>query len=423
MLAINGGIPVRANKKWPVWPPYDNDTIDALVSVLESHRWSPRGVYSGTKSKDKEFCEKFSTYADADYCVLVNSGSAALLLALEALDIGYGDEVIVPVYTWIATAIAVLNINAVPILVDVDKNTGCIDLDEVVANITTKTRAIIPVHLHCNVADLNGLMEISKKHSIPIIEDCAQAHGATYYQKHVGTIGNISAFSFNQEKLLCCGEGGAVITNDRNLYDRAERLHADGSRPLTSPPKIGEYEFEDVPGLLGNNYCPSDFQAAVLLQQLDLLNQRNQKRAENAGYLSAKLDQIKYLHQIQQTPGITSRSYFKYVVRRDPEAYDGISTERICRALSAELGCAVGQTECQPLHQNSLYCPQSKHRHHLNSDYLSAITVSGRRYPNAELHYDTTIVFNHNILLGDNSDMDDIVEAFLKVEKFRESIP
>lgn len=417
MLAIVGGTPVR-KALWPIWPPTSKSAINHLTDVLDSHRWTIRGWYTGQLSKQTQFAQKFAKFNNIKHCAAVSSGSSGLLVALEALDIGYGDEVIVPVYTWIATGISVTNVNAIPVFVDVDPETGCISPNAIEAAITPRTRAIIPVHLHCAVAEMETIMQIASKHNLYVIEDCAQAHGARYFDKFVGTLGHLGVFSMNQEKILCCGEGGAIITNDDNIYDRIGRLRADGSGETDSPPVIGKYELEDKGGLMGANYCMSDFQAAVLLAELDFVEERNRIRELNAAFLDDNLSALPGLTSIKSSPGTTARTYFKYAIRRDPNAFEGVPTSKLCEALSAELGFSVEQTECQPLHQNPLYCPLSKKRHHLDANYIKKLNISGLRFPYAEKHYANTIVFHHRILLGNRRDMGDIVEAFAKVQKY-----
>ena len=415
MLAILGGRPVR-EKPWPVWPPNSEAAKEQLIEVLESHRWTIRGWYTGHKSKQKEFAERFASFNRAKYCTMVSSGSAGLLVALEALDIGAGDEVIVPVYTWVATAIAVLNVNAIPVFVDVD-DTGCIDANAIEDAITSRTRAIIPVHLHSSIANMEAIVNIANAYNLYIIEDCSQSHGARLKGRHVGTFGDIGVFSMNQEKVLCCGEGGAIITNDSDLFIRIERLRNDGGKPITTQPVVGQYEFVEEGGLMGGNYCMSDFQAAVLMAELDLLEERNRIRERNAAYLDRNLCELGGLSPIESAPGTTARTYFKYAIRRNPDAFSGIPTSLLCEAVSAELGFSVEQTECRPLHQNPLYCPETKRRHHISKEYLQRLNVSRLRFPSAEDHYENTLVFHHRILLGEQSDMDDIVEAFAKVQR------
>ncbi|MBS1789639.1 MAG: DegT/DnrJ/EryC1/StrS family aminotransferase [Acidobacteria bacterium] len=418
-LAILGGPPVRnvTEKPWPTWPPESEAALPYLTDTLRSHRWSIRGWYTGQESVQTRFAKLFAEFNDAKHCVMVSSGSTSLLVALEACDIGVGDEVILPVYTWIATAIAITNVNAIPVFVDVDPATGCIDPETVEASITPRTRAIVPVHLHCAAADMDAVMRLATKYNLYVIEDCAQAHGARFNNRSLGTFGHFGAFSMNQEKLLCCGEGGAILANDDELYDRAFRLRADGSRIGSTAPILGRYELVDTGGLMGGNYCMSDFQAAVLMGELPHLEERNRRREHNAEYLNEKLTRLDGLTAIQSAPGTTSRSYFKYPIRRDPLAFENVPTAALCKALTAELGFTVEQTECQPLHQNPLYCPLSKRRHHLSEEYSERLCVTGMNFPNAEAHYADTLVFHHRILLGNKDDMDCIVEAFEKVQR------
>jgi len=413
MLAINGGEKI-CEDIWIKWPIPNLRTKNLLSKTLDSRRWTIRGWYNGEKSKQIEFSERFADYMNSKHCILTSSGSTGLIIALEACDIGFGDEVIVPIYTWIATAIAVLNVNAIPIFVDVNEATGCISPEAIEKNVTQKTKAIIPVHLHNSIADMNSILHIANKHNLYVIEDCSQAHCAQYYNKYVGTLGNIGVFSMNQEKVLCCGEGGAVITNDTNLADRLWRLCADGARLTNQQPIIGRYEMIDTGGLLGSNYCMSDFQASILMSELDLLEERNRVRKFNANYLDEKLSEIGSF-PMQTSPGTTDRTYFKYSIRIEPTLLGDISIDEIGDALSKELNFDISKTECQPLHQNILYCPHTKQRHKINKDYQESIDISYLRFPVAELLYKTTLVFHHRILLSENKYMKYIVDAFKKV--------
>lgn len=400
---------------WQEWPIPSNEILEGLREALYSKRWTIRGWYTGVRSKQIEFAEKFASYNNAKYCTTVSSGSTALLVALEACDIGYGDEVIVPVLTWIATAIAVLNVNAIPVFADADI-TGCIDVDKIEQHITPKTKAIIVVHLHCGVAEMDKIMAIAEKHNLYVLEDCAQAHGAKYNNKRVGTIGHIGVFSMNQEKVLACGEGGAIITNDKLLYERSGRLRADGARYDSNRTLIkGQYELIDEGGLISSNYCMSDFQAAILLSELDKLEERNLRRLNNAIYLDKELSKIPGLLPLYHEKPGTQRTIFKYCIRIDRSVYQDIDIASMGKRLSFEIGFTIEQTECCPLHINPLYQPLTKKRHLLNNDYAGRIDVTGLSFPVAELLYDTVLIFHHRILLETVEKMDYIVSAFRKV--------
>jgi dTDP-4-amino-4,6-dideoxygalactose transaminase len=416
MLALHGGTAVRS-RPFPAWPPESLGARAALDRVLASHRWTPRGWFTGATNCTEEFCTRFAEYHRAKHCLLTASGSAALWTALEALNVGAGDEVIVPAYTWIATAIAVLHVNAVPVLVDVDAETGCIAPSAIEAAISSRTAAIIVVHLHGSAADMPAIMALAEAKGIAVLEDCAQAVGARLDGRPVGTFGALGAYSFSQEKLLSCGEGGAVVTNDARLHEYGCRSRSDGARPRAGEPAVGEYELEDAPGFLGANYCASEFQAAVLLHEFEFLESRNGLRRDNARQLSEHLRQIAGVAHVPSAPGTTDRAYFKYAIRLEAAAFSGAPLERIGRALTAELGMKIEQTECQPLHLNPLYCPLSKKRHALGADYQRAIDVRGLRFPVAEAHYDSTLVLHHRALLGGDDETRDIAEALAKVQR------
>lgn len=365
-----------------------------------------------------EFCRRFEDYLDTEHCFLVSSGSAALWAALEACGIGAGDEVIVPIVTWVATAISVLNVNAVPVFVDVDPSTGCMDPAEVESAITSRTSAVLAVHVHSSVADLDRITSIARSKGLAVIEDCAQAHGSEYGGRRVGTLGDLGTFSMNQEKLLACGEGGAVVTDSSKLYDRVVRVSTDGSYWQEGKPEVGKYELVDGHELMGSNYCASEFQAAVLLHQLERLDELNRQRRKNAAYLDNLLVDLG-LRPWESSPGTTRRAYFRYAACRRPEDFQGIPTSLLCAALSAELGFTVEETECRPLHRNSLYNPRSKRRHNISEAYMAAVALKDRRFPKAEKLYDTTLTFHHRLLLANSIDMESVAEA---IEKVRMSV-
>ncbi|MHC4073680.1 MAG: DegT/DnrJ/EryC1/StrS family aminotransferase, partial [Planctomycetota bacterium] len=204
-LAVNGGTPLRDAKAnpWPKWPVWDEKEEKGLLEVLAGGVWS----YNGPK--ELEFNKAFAEFTGAEYALSVANGTVSLQLALEACGIGLGDEVIVPGLTWQATAAAALDVNAVPILVDVSDDNWCIDPDAVEEAITPRTRAIIPVHLYGGFADMDAVMEVAGRHNLRVIEDCAHKHGGEWKGKKVGSIGDAGSFSFQLSKLMTAGEGGA----------------------------------------------------------------------------------------------------------------------------------------------------------------------------------------------------------------------
>ncbi|MGW4246888.1 DegT/DnrJ/EryC1/StrS family aminotransferase, partial [Nocardia sp. NPDC004722] len=190
MLAIHGGTPVRGPRPWPAWPQYDARTESELIAALRSSRWSV-SWYSpqGGKSRERLFAEAFARYNGSAHGVSVDHGSGGLVIALEALGIGPGDEVIVPAMTWVAPATAVLRVGALPILVDVDPATGCLTAEQLRAALSPRTRAVIVVHLACTAAEIEEIAAVSADNGLALIEDCSQSHGTRWAGRAVGTFG------------------------------------------------------------------------------------------------------------------------------------------------------------------------------------------------------------------------------------------
>jgi len=226
-LAINGGDPRRDIKKnpWPAWPVWGKEEEVALIEVLNSGIWS----YNGPK--EREFNQLFAEFTGTKYAICTVNGTVTMQIALEALSIGLGDEVIIPGLTWQATAATIIDVNATPILVDVCDDNWCIDPIEIEKAITPRTKAIIPVHLYGAFCDMDAVMELAKKHKLYVIEDCAHKHGGEWKGKKAGSIGDIGSFSYQLSKHLTAGEGGSVTTNNLELAEKLDALRNCGRRP------------------------------------------------------------------------------------------------------------------------------------------------------------------------------------------------
>ena len=399
-LAITGGKPVRT-KPWPVWPIRDEREEELLLEVCRSGDWA-----AGNRPMEAAFSEEFAAFSRAKYAVCLMNGTVALQLALEALDIGAGDEVIVPGYTWQATAAACLDVNAIPIIVDVDPETYCIDPALVEAAITSGTRAIIPVHLYGCMADMDRVMAIAKKHDLKVVEDCAQSHGSRWRELGAGAIGDIGSFSMQHSKVLASGEGGAVITNDDDLYDRLCALRHCGR------PRQGEKS-----PIQSGNYRMTEFQAAVLLAQLERLDDQINRRDENAIYLNRCLAAIPGIKPMKRHPQITRQSYFSFVFRYDSAAFGDAPRSAFLNALSAEIGLTP-HIIFEPLNKCRLYNPQTKKRHHWNEEYWEAINPSRFDLPVCDKAYrEECVAFHHPFLLGTRTDMDDFADAVAKIQE------
>lgn len=252
----------------------DKDLRDAFERVY-TRSWYIEGV------EDENFEKAFAQYCDTKYCVGVGNGLDALMLALKALGVGEGDEVIVPSNTYIATALAVTYVGAKPVFVEPDIKTFNIDSDRIEAAITGKTKAIMPVHLYGQACDMDPIMKIAQKYSLYVVEDCAQAHGATYKGKKIGSFGDAAGFSFYPGKNLgALGDAGAMVTNNKEIADKVRALGNYGS----------DYKYHHI--YLGNNSRLDEMQAAFLSAKLPHLDKINEERRKIAN---------RYLNDIKNT--------------------------------------------------------------------------------------------------------------------------
>jgi dTDP-4-amino-4,6-dideoxygalactose transaminase len=415
-LAIYGGEPVR-KAPWPSWPKADAETAKNLLDVLYSGRWAISGMYNGSKMYERRFAEEFARFHGVRYCVPVCNGSAALTVAMEALGVGHGSEVLVPGLTWVACASSVAGIGAVPVLVDVEPETLCMSAEEARKAITPRTSAILLVHLYCTIADIEGFVQLSRETGIPLIEDCSQAHGAVWKGRRVGTYGAVGVFSMQDSKVLTCGEGGAAITNDPLLFDRMQQLRGDGRRYTPNPPKSGFQELEEAGEIQGRNYCLSEFQAAVALDRLQHLDEENALRERNANYLRERLKAIDGVSPLLVRPGTDATTYYQFCFKMDTQKF-GRNVEWIRRALMAELELFIEAADA-PLNNNVLYNPVRSPRSH--PEVRPRLDPAIWLLPVADAMAKCCFTFPHRALLGNQSDMDDIVRAFHKVLAAREN--
>ena len=230
----------------------------------------------------EEFAQKFAEFCGVRYCVLTTSGTTALHLALAALGIGPGDEVIIPAFTMAATAFAVSYTGATPVLVDSEPETGNIDVSKIEEKITPRTRAIIPVHIYGHPCDMDSLIALARKYNLFVIEDAAEAHGAEYRGRRCGSIGDVGCFSFYANKIITMGEGGAVVTNDPQIAEKLRLL----SDLAHSPRK----RFSHID--LGFNYRLTNLQAAIGLAQLERAEELIEARRRNAQLYNGWLEEI-----------------------------------------------------------------------------------------------------------------------------------
>ncbi|TDW21740.1 DegT/DnrJ/EryC1/StrS family aminotransferase [Kribbella kalugense] len=374
-LAIDGGTPVRT-EGWPSWPPPATpEQRELLLEVLDSGAW---GATSGTKVG--EFTKAFAASIGAPYGVSVVNGTVALFLALRALGVGRDDEVIVPAYTFVASATSVILAGARPVIADVTPATLHLDPAAVERLIGPRTKAIMPVHLAGAPADVDAL----KGFGVPIVEDAAQAHGATWHGRPVGTLGDAACFSFQSSKAMTAGEGGLVVTDDEAVYRRLWALHNVG-RSIDG----GWYEHPDV----GWNLRMTEFQAAVLLPQLGVLDEQLETRRRAVEYLRRELP----LEVLAEPAGTTRSSHHLALLRY--EAFGGRSKADFIAAMAAEgIPLDAGY--------------RSLSRESALSAYTELLPC-----PVAEAAADSVVWIRQSMLMSDESALADIVTAAAKVRK------
>ncbi len=413
-LAIKGGTPLRDIKKhpWPCWPVWNGGEKKVLAEVLDSAVWS----YNGPK--ELEFVKAWAKFCGTRYALAAANGTVTLQMALEALDVGFGDEVIVPGLTWQATAAAILDVNAVPVLVDVEEDSWCVDPKAIESAITARTRAIIPVHLYGCIADMDAVMQIARINDLKVIEDCAHQHGSEWQGKKVGSIGDIGSFSMQLSKILTAGEGGALTTSDENLWTKLDALRNCGRRPEINPAveDKGSGQYADEGDLIqSGNYRLTEFQAAILLKGLKRLPRQNRIRSQNAVYLNDLLQKIPGILPMKRDSRVTEQAYFNFTFRYREEEFNDLPVMQFREALSKELGLPV-EPCYQPLNDCSLYRPLTKKRYRISEDHRKEIDPARHRLPLCEKVYSRqSVAFHHSVLMGTRADMDQIVDAIVKI--------
>jgi dTDP-4-amino-4,6-dideoxygalactose transaminase len=390
-LAIRGGTPVRT-KPFTKWPVFDEREEKALIEVLRSGNW---GRITG--KKNEEFEEKFSQFVGVSYGITCVNGTAALEIALRAVGVERGDEVIVPAYTFIATASSCILVGATPVFVDIDPNTYNIDPEKVEQAITTKTKAIIPVHIGGCPSNMDKILAIARKYNLLVIEDAAQAHGAEWKGKKVGSLGDIATFSFQASKNINAGEGGIIVTNNKKF--------ADLSWSLMNVGRVKTGGWYDHP-ILGWNYRMTEFQAAILLVQLERIEEQMRTREENAKYLTEQLKKIEGISPLVPDDGVTRHAYHLYIFRYNKDAFKGLRREEFLKALNAEgIPASSGYV---PLYKFPAITQWPYNERKYNDLYLPVTEKAC---------FEEGVWLTQNILLGTKEDMDDIVEAINKIKE------
>ncbi|GGG73865.1 3-amino-5-hydroxybenzoate synthase [Parapedobacter pyrenivorans] len=393
------------------WPIYDNREGKALLDVLQSSRW---GRLTG--SVTQQFEREYANLLGVNHALGVSSGTAALTAIMGALDVGPGDEVIIPVYTFIATYNVVVLNHALPIFVDTDLESSQIDATKVDAAITRNTRAMMPVHLGGTPVDLDKFKEISQRTGVPIVEDACQAHMAEWRGSKVGNHGLAGAFSFQSSKNLNSGEGGAVVTNDPNFFRACTSFHHQVQEGI-------DKSYRDRVGTRSTNLRITEFQSSLLLAQMTRLEDQARRRHENAMYLDSMLKDIPGIVPAKLYEGTTMSAYHIFMFRYLKEHFDGLDREQFIGALAAEgLVCGRGYG---PMNKSEYVQALASNKHYLKiygKRRMKQWLESSECPQNDILVSEQAVWLMQNTLLGMRRDMEQIAEAIKRIHKYASEI-
>lgn len=430
-LAINGGPKVRTE----LFPPYiviGKEEQDAVAEVFQSHIYSRflgawhDDFYGGPQIRKLE--EEWAEHFNVKHAVSVNSATSGLYCAVGAAGIGPGDEVIVSPYSMSASAVAPLIFNAVPVFADVERDCFCIDADSVESRITERTKAILAVDIMGQSYDVDRINALAKKHHLTVIEDCAQAPGATFRNKWAGTLGDVGIYSLNYHKHIHTGEGSLVVTDNDELAERIRliRNHAESV--------VGPKGTANLINMVGFNMRMTEIEAAMAREQLKKLDALIAQRLENVQYLTEKLKTIPCLIPPVTRPNAT-HVYYQHALTFNAEAA-GVHRDKFAEAVKAELpaiklreteGVKIGCGYVKPIYLQPMFqqrvaygdkgCPWSC------GFYKGSVSYQKGICPVVEdLHFNTLL--NHELMRPGMSknDLDDIVNAFTKVWENKEEL-
>ncbi|MGH2461647.1 MAG: DegT/DnrJ/EryC1/StrS family aminotransferase [Chloroflexota bacterium] len=397
--ALLGGRPVRT-RPFPLWPVFDEREEKNLLDVLRSREW---GTHGGGRLLP-EFEQKFAAYQHAAHAVAVSNGSVALEAAFFAVDLHPGDEVITTPYTFIATTTAILRAGARPVYVDIDPETYQIDAGQIESAVTGRTRAIVPVHLGGCPADLDQILDVATRHGLVVVEDACQAWGAEWRGKRVGALGDAGTFSFQTSKNITAGEGGMVVTNRRDVFERCWSY-----RNVGRVPGGAWYQHE----ILGWNYRLTEFQAAILLPQLERLPEHTERRTVTARYLDERLAAIPGITPMRRDERVTQNAWHLYMFRYDPSGFHGLPRARFLEALHAE-GIPASPGYKEPLSEVAAVqqAIRAMDRPDQKSWVPPALPLTARACASE------AIWLSQNVLLGDREDAASIVAAIEKIQRY-----
>jgi dTDP-4-amino-4,6-dideoxygalactose transaminase len=408
--AILGGAKTHP-APFPSWPVFDQTEERAILDTLRSGKW-----YRGTGKMVDHFQQAYANLTGARFCLAVANGTSALLASLSALDVEPGDEVLVPPYTFIATVNVVLQHRALPVFVDTDAETFQMDARKIEAAITPRTRVIVPVHLGGSACDLDAILPIADRRGIPVLEDACQAHLAEWRGRKVGTYGKAGCFSFQASKNLNCGEGGAILCNDENLFERCYSFHNNGTGLRR---RIPTFSYDSS----GGNLRMPEFQAALLMAQMTRIEAQAAARMSNATYLTSMLNQMPGITAARTYEGCTRNAYHLYMFRYDKSQFAGLPRAAFLKALAAEGVPASGgyrPLNTEPFLKEAL---NARGYQRLFPPKALAAWEERNRCPVNDRLCEEAVWFSQTVLLAPRRSMELIADAIRKLQVNADRLP
>ena len=399
-LALDGGKKSK-QKAFPVWPQYDDAERKALQEVLDSRIW-----WRTPGTRTLAFEQEFAKFHGAKHGLAVTNGTAALEVTMSAIGIGPGDEVILPDFTFVATASAVLYAGAMPVMVDVSPETYCIDPKLAEVALTPRTKAIIAVHMGGHPADLDALGDLAKKKGIALVEDSSHAHATEWKGKRIGSHGTAGTFSFQASKLMTAGEGGMIVSNDDAFEKQARSVHDCGRMP-------GEWFYCHF--IYGSNYRLSEWQGAVLNAQLGRLDEQTKRRHQNSRLLDGLLSKIPGITPQKLDERCTRNGQYAYIFHVNKKKFAKISTERFIAAMNAE--GIPNQASYPPLHELHMFRNGEYRKRLSGKQAKQKHSFLKKKFPATQKGAWETVWIPQPALLGDEEDMHEIAAGLAKIQQ------
>ena len=398
-LALFGGEMTRS-EPFPDWPVHDQRDLDAVANVVRSGNW---GGFPYPGAQTRRFLDDFLELQGGNYAVAMMNGTITMEVALRAAGIGWGDEVIVPAYTFQATASAPMAAGAIPVFVDIDPDTFCIDPAAAEAAITDRTRAILPVHIASQMANMNAIMEIAARHDLIVIEDAAHAHGAIWDGQGAGAWGHFGSFSMQSTKIMTAGEGGVLLCRSQDHAVLAESI-IDCGRP---------HDPEERMFTFGSNYRMTELQAALLNAGLERFPAQFTLREEAASYMDEALSELPGIRVLQRDARQHRRAVYKYTFALEPDAF-GATNAVLERALLAEgIPCWRGY---DPMYRYDLFQPRLS-RMPVPSAFPQYFDFENMRLPVTErISGSEGMWLDESIFRAGEQGVDDTIAALRKVQ-------